>query len=204
MSRQELIEKYQYIVTIIASKYYKKFKHKHLISYDDMVGMGYVCLLEAVNKHQHKPIDRFSTFVFNHIKWNVLDETNKFFETKKRKRNKIKIINLDNGELEQLSLEKNKIVSNIYKKEILALVDFAIEKYLTPREKMAIILRYKKNMKVEDIAEEMGITAGRVSRLCKNGIRRIKRNLNIGTKKNGKEKTTESTETREREIQSQI
>jgi len=184
MDEKEAVKKYGHLVKKAAKKYYPKFKQNDEIQIDDLMGMGYVGLLEAARRYNNQDsFNRFTAFAYYRIRGNILDGTDQFLDIKKRKKYKINIINLDNDQIEKLVYEKsevvNEVVNEIYKKELLKIVNCAINEYLTPKEKEAITLKYKHKMKSEDISKQMGISVSRVSRLCLNGIKRIKKKLNL-------------------------
>ena len=190
MDEKDLVKKYGYLVIKAATKYYPRFKRQNMISIEDLIGMGFIGLLEAAGRYKKGEdfSNKFATFAFHRIRGNILDGTNQFLDIKKKKKHNISIINVDDGEIDQFASEQSDIVNEIYKKEVLRLIDYAIEKYLTPRERVAISLRYKYKMKTQEIAKNMKITNGRVIQLCNSGIEKLKDKLNLEEIQNGKKK----------------
>lgn len=178
-----LVDRYKYLVVGTAMKCFKSYKNLGIVSLQDMIGMGYIGLLEANRKFNNAKHDKFATYAFHRVRGNILDETNSLLGTIKRKRHGITVVNMSDELLEENTAEENSIVNDIYKKELLAYIDYAIDRFLTEREKEAINLRFKKGLNFKESSKEMGISIARVQTLCKNALNKLKKRTDNVRKK---------------------
>jgi len=180
MDNKELIFKYQNLVKKIATKCFAKQQRKDgLLSYDDMVGMGFVGLLEASKRFNSDQYDKFATYAFHRIRGSILDGTDRFLRLKKNKKYEVTMINMDRELIEERLINENTIVNDLYKKELLSYIDVAIDRFLTEKQREVINLKYKKHMTNKEISQMLDITDARVHYLCKTAIKIIKRRINL-------------------------
>jgi RNA polymerase sigma factor for flagellar operon FliA len=172
-----LIEKYKKLVYKESKKYSRKLKPDGLLTIDDIKNMGFVGLLEAASRYNNEELDKFASFAFYRIRGNIIDEVDKILQTDKKKKNGITFVNIEDEQIDNAICCENSVVQDLYKKELLEIIDHIVEEECTEREKQVINLKYKSGMKNKDIAKELKLSEGRVSNICNKSIRKIKEKI---------------------------
>jgi len=161
-----------------AKRFYKKYKKYNTISHNDIVGMGYVGLIESINSYnKNKNID-FQTFSKSRIKGSIIDGINQFLEIDKKEKYRIRLVNMDDENINNIKDQNiRNIHYDIYENEIMKIIYNIAEINLSPKEKEAFYNKYQRDMKNCQISRKMNITKQRVNVLIERSIQKIKNNL---------------------------
>ena len=181
MAKEELILHNMRLVAHVAKKYVNSEEDM-----EDLISIGTIGLLKAVNSFKHDYGSRFATYAIRCIDNEML----MYFRNKRKTRgevslfepigvdkegNQISLLDIVESDepdiLEKIELHKN--VEKIYRK---------LPEVLNEREKKIIILRYglynKKVQTQREIANRIGISRSYVSRIEKHALEKLKKSLN--------------------------
>ena len=181
MAKEELILHNMRLVAHVAKKYVNSEEDM-----EDLISIGTIGLLKAVNSFKHDYGSRFATYAIRCIDNEML----MYFRNKRKTRgevslfepigvdkegNQISLLDIVESDepdiLEKIELHKN--VEKIYRK---------LPEVLNEREKEIIILRYglynKKVQTQREIANRIGISRSYVSRIEKHALEKLKKSLN--------------------------
>lgn len=193
------INDYTELIKIVARiEYTRLSSSSHVIDYEELVNIGatavYV-ILTSQPKTQHK-----DSYMSTAIKWAIRNEFRRRYKWYSCKHS-FKDSNLESDE--DLGLNDNNIREAIYEtifsieeladadnpleiqdtswtpeqniefKEISKALKLAL-KELPPRERIVLEMKFYKNKKVKEIAEELNVTSSRITRIIQTGLDRLK------------------------------
>ena len=170
MKNEETILSNQNLVRSIAKYCFRKYDGNFL-ELDDMIGTGFLGLIDAVNNFDPNR-GKFSTYATYRIKGAILDEM-RLMKTK----NILNFINIDEVETSLLAAHALSVAAEMSRKEIFSIVENAIKNDLNENERKVINLKYKAEMTSKNIAKRLGLTNGRISQIHKDAIGKIKKCL---------------------------
>ncbi len=174
-ARDTLIERNLRLVAYVAKKYSKENKDS-----DDLISIGTIGLIKAVNTFNHEKNIRFATYAVRCIENEILmvlrSEKKLVNEVsleepigKDSEGNEISLIDViadENGDV------FDEVMNNINQKKLYKALE-----HLTPREKEIIILRYGlengKPIPQREIAKKFGISRSYVSRIEKKALEKL-------------------------------
>ena len=184
-ARELLIEHNLRLVAHIVKKYYASAGNQ-----DDLVSIGTVGLIKAIDSYDIENGARFATYAGKCLQNEIL----MYFRSRKKYANEVSIeepvdIDKDGNPLTYMDIisTDEDMVDEIETRIRSTAVYKAIEQVLTPRERTIILLRYGlttqgKEYAQREVAEKMGISRSYVSRLEKGALEKLseymkKRNL---------------------------
>ena len=152
---------------------------------DDLISIGTVGLIKAVNSFKPDYGSKFSTFAIRCIDNEIL----MYFRSKKKRKGEISIFEpiVTDKEGNQihlvdvLEIDEPDIVENIEKNSCLSLIEQNMKDILTDRELEIVKKRYgllgSKEYTQKEIANEIGISRSYVSRIEKRALKKMKKVL---------------------------
>ena len=161
------------LVRKIAAKHFKKYRNDGLIEFEDFLAMGFIGLLDAAKRFDSKRKVSFKAFASHRVRGEILDGTKKFLQIGRG----ITTVNVDQLTLEKISIQNEKIRSEIYKKEIINIIENIINRHLNNKEKNVINLKYRSGLTTTAIAKIMDLSRGRISQLESKAIDKIKKKM---------------------------
>ncbi|HUS50927.1 MAG TPA: sigma-70 family RNA polymerase sigma factor, partial [Candidatus Paceibacterota bacterium] len=177
--KEEAIKKYTSLVKWSA----KKFQLQHCnnnnwYELEDFVSVGFIGLLESVEKYKKNKDTKFSTFARDHIWRTLIDDYRKRFKTRNISDSNILNINIDDIDLEKEEslIEENVVKENIYKKQIYNIILSAVKDILSEQErKVFSLIHLKEGCTQTEAANKLDLTQGRISQIRDNAIKKIKK-----------------------------
>ncbi len=183
------VEDYIPLVRKIASSIYKRLPDYAGVEFEDLVGVGYVGLMEAKHHFDEEKNASFGTYASIIIRGRILDYLRSLDvrtkEEKKEEINRRKTISIEEflsdsvkeDRLSFLGTEDNNILERIEKEELVNLVAEAIDSVLNDSEKLVLSLFFKEGLKQREIADIMELTPARITQIKKTALRKIREHL---------------------------
>ena len=152
---------------------------------DDLISIGTVGLIKAVNSFKPDYGSKFSTFAIRCIDNEIL----MYFRSKKKRKREISILepigtDKEGNQIHLVDVLENDepdIVENIEKNSCLSLIEQNMKDILTDRELEIVKKRYgllgSKEYTQKEIANEIGISRSYVSRIEKRALKKMKKVL---------------------------
>lgn len=152
---------------------------------DDLISIGTVGLIKAVNSFKPDYGSKFSTFAIRCIDNEIL----MYFRSKKKRKGEISIFepigtDKEGNQIHLVDVLENDepdIVENIEKNSCLSLIEQNMKDILTDRELEIVKKRYgllgSKEYTQKEIANEIGISRSYVSRIEKRALKKMKKVL---------------------------
>lgn len=181
-ARNVLVEKNMRLVAHIAKKYMTSG-----LEYDDILSIGTIGLIKAINTFNFKKGNRLATYASRCIENEILMVIRSSKKTandvsldepigKDKEGNEITFIDIINTEDED-------VAEQITNKEYIDKIYEMIDEVLTHREKEIIVYRYglyRKQVKTQqEIADEFNISRSYISRIEKKAVNKLKKALKI-------------------------
>ena len=185
-TREINVEDYIPLVKKIASSIYKRLPDYSEVEFEDLVGVGYVGLMEAKHHFDENKKTSFGTYASILIRGRILDYLRSLdVRTKEEKSegiNRRKTLSIEefiNESIKEdrlgfLGTEDENPFEVVEKKELIELVMKAIDTVLNDNEKIVLSLFFKEGLKQREIADIMGITSARVTQLKQSALRKIR------------------------------
>lgn len=178
-ARQILVEHNLRLVAHIVKKYYTGFKNP-----DDLMSIGTIGLIKAVDSFDCKNGARFATYASKCVQNEIL----MYFRSQNKLQNEVSIneaidMDKDGNPLTYIDIvsTEDTIAEDIYKKVYFKKALEVINSKLTKREQQIISMRYgldqTRSKTQREIAKELGISRSYVSRIEKAALLKIKENL---------------------------
>lgn len=178
-AKNELIEHNLRLVAHIIKKYYS-----NNIQQDDLISIGTVGLIKAINTFDPDKGSRLATYAARCIENEILMQ----FRAQKKTAQDISVnepIDTDSEgnplTLMDIISTEDEIVEDIYKMTMLRKLDSEIAKIKDPRERSIIIMRYGldggKAMTQLEVSKKLGISRSYVSRIEKKALKELKKAL---------------------------
>lgn len=182
-AREKIIKSNIRLVILVAKKY-----NVEGCDLEDLVSIGTIGLIKAVDTYDIKRQIRFSTYAVRCINNEILMSIRK----NKTKKNSIQTVNIedallcdfDGNELKYLDILEDKnsdfvteIIDNFLSSELLSIINS-----LTEKEKMLITLYFGfdgKKYRQKEIAHILGISQSYISRMISNILKKIKSKIKI-------------------------
>ncbi|MEO2069636.1 MAG: sigma-70 family RNA polymerase sigma factor [Desulfurobacteriaceae bacterium] len=183
------VEDYIPLVRKIASSIYKRLPDYAGVEFEDLVGVGYVGLMEAKHHFDEEKNASFGTYASIIIRGRILDYLRSLDvrtkEEKKEEINRRKTISIEEflsdsvkeDRLSFLGTEDNNILERIEKEELVNLVAEAIDSVLNDNEKLVLSLFFKEGLKQREIADIMELTPARITQIKKTALRKVREHL---------------------------
>lgn len=181
-ARNVLVEKNMRLVAHIAKKYMTSG-----LEYDDILSIGTIGLIKAINTFNFKKGNRLATYASRCIENEILMVIRSSKKTandvsldepigKDKEGNEITFIDIINTEDED-------VAEQITNKEYIDKIYEMIDEVLTHREKEIIVYRYglyRKQVKTQqEIADEFNISRSYISRIEKKAVNKLKKALKV-------------------------
>jgi len=161
------------LVETIAKKYYKRYKYGGLIELNDLIGMGFLGLIDAATRFdQSKKVD-FKAYASYRVRGEILDQAKDFLWPRKG----VTTVNMEASKLEIMALQDEKARSELLKKELLKIIEGIIARNLNNQEKRVIDLKYRGELKTTQIAKLLKVSPGRICQIEKKALKKIKRKV---------------------------
>ena len=185
-TREINVEDYIPLVKKIASSIYKRLPDYSEVEFDDLVGAGYVGLMEAKQHFDENKKTSFGTYASILIRGRILDYLRSLdVRTKEEKEegiNKRKTLSIEEfinesikeDRLSFLGSDDENPFDSIERKELMELVAKAIDSVLSDNEKIVLSLFFKEGLKQKEIANIMNITPARVTQIKKAALKKIR------------------------------
>ncbi len=180
------VEDYIPLVKKIASSVYKRLPDYSEVEFDDLVGAGYVGLMEARQHFDENKKTSFGTYASILIRGRILDYLRTLdVRTKEEKDegvNKRKTLSIEEfisesikeDRLSFLGTDDENPFDRLEKKELMEIVARAIDSVLNDSEKIVLSLFFKEGLKQKEIANIMNITPARVTQIKKAALKKIR------------------------------
>ena len=180
------IEDYIPLVKKIASSIYKRLPGYAEVEFEDLVGAGYIGLMEARHHFDEERKTSFGTYASILIRGRILDYLRSFdVRTQQEKNdgiNRRKTLSIEEfinesikeDRLDFLGTDDENPLDNIERKELIELVAQAIDSALNNNEKIVLSLFFKEGLKQREIADIMRITPARVTQIKKAALKKIR------------------------------
>ena len=180
------VEDYIPLVKKIASSIYKRLPDYSEVEFDDLVGAGYVGLMEARQHFDESKKTSFGTYASILIRGRILDYLRTFdVRTKEEKDegvNRRKTLSIEEfisesireDRLSFLGTDDENPFDELEKKELIEIVARAIDSVLNDNEKMVLSLFFREGLKQKEIANIMNITPARVTQIKKAALKKIR------------------------------
>ena len=178
-AREKLVEHNLRLVAHIVKKYYTGVKNP-----DDLMSIGTIGLIKAVDSFDPKNGARFATYASKCVQNEIL----MYFRSQKKLQNEVSIneaidMDKDGNPLTYIDIvyTEDTIAEDIYVKIYCKKALEVINSKLEDREREIVTLRYGLNGKAvktqREIAKELGISRSYVSRIEKAALQKIRENL---------------------------
>ena len=150
---------------------------------EDLISIGTIGLLKAVNSFKHDYGSRFATYAIRCIDNEML----MYFRNKRKYRGEVSLfepIGVDKEGnqiqlLDVLEFHDRNVVDDVEKKEQIVKINQNMKRVLTKRELYIVKKRYgmdgTKEMTQREIAKELGISRSYVSRIEKKALNKLKK-----------------------------
>ena len=180
------VEDYIPLVKKIASSIYKRLPDYSEVEFEDLVGAGYVGLMEAKQHFDESKKTSFGTYASIRIRGRILDYLRTLdVRTKEEKEegiNKRKTLSIEEfinesikeDRLSFLGTDDENPFDSIERKELMELVAKAIDSVLSDNEKIVLSLFFKEGLKQREIADIMNVTPARVTQIKKAALKKIR------------------------------
>ena len=180
------VEDYIPLVKKIASSIYKRLPDYSEVEFEDLVGVGYIGLMEAKHHFDENKKTSFGTYASILIRGRILDylrsldvRTKEEEEEGINKRKTLSIEEFINESIKEdrlsfLGTDDENPFDNIERKELMDLVAKAIDSVLSDNEKIVLSLFFKEGLKQREIADIMNITPARVTQIKKAALKKIR------------------------------
>ena len=178
MAKEELILHNMRLVAHVAKKYVNSEEDM-----EDLISIGTIGLLKAVNSFKHDYGSRFATYAIRCIDNEML----MYFRNKRKTRGEVSLfepIGVDKEGnqiqlLDVLEFHDRNVVDDVEKKEQIIKISQNMKQILTKRELYIVKKRYgmdgTKEMTQREIAKELGISRSYVSRIEKKALYKLKK-----------------------------
>lgn len=178
MAKEELILHNMRLVAHVAKKYVSSEEDT-----EDLISIGTIGLLKAVNSFKYDYGSRFATYAIRCIDNEML----MYFRNKRKSRGEVSLfepIGVDKEGnqiqlLDVLEFHDRNVVDDVEKKEQLIKINQNMKRVLTKRELYIVKKRYgmdgAKEMTQREIAKELGISRSYVSRIEKKALYKLKK-----------------------------
>jgi|ERR1035437_7325289 RNA polymerase sigma factor (sigma-70 family) len=170
MTNQKLVEENLDLVKKVSYK--TKLPELTTFTYDDFMQAGYEGLCTAAEKYDKTKNPNFSTYAYNFIRWEILNQYRKQFliptsEIKKgnKKANFTDVDNYNENTIHPLQLtfeEKLEILDDIIRT-------------LSPRQKEIVFKRFYLDMEISEIAQELGLYKSGIKLTLKNALNKMRK-----------------------------
>jgi RNA polymerase sigma factor for flagellar operon FliA len=180
------VEDYIPLVKKIASSIYKRLPDYSEVEFEDLVGVGYIGLMEAKHNFDENKKTSFGTYASILIRGRILDYLRSLdVRTKEEKEegiNKRKTLSIEEfinesikeDRLSFLGTDEENPFNSIERKELMELIAKAIDSVLNDNEKIVLSLFFKEGLKQREIADIMNITPARVTQIKKAALKKIR------------------------------
>ena len=180
------VEDYIPLVRKIASSIYKRLPDYSEVEFEDLVGAGYVGLMEAKQHFDESKKTSFGTYASILIRGRILDYLRTLdVRTKEEKDegvNRRKTLSIEEFITESIKEDRLSFLGTndenpfdrLEKKELMEIVARAIDSVLNDSEKIVLSLFFKEGLKQKEIANIMNITPARVTQIKKAALKKIR------------------------------
>jgi len=188
--REEIrVEDYIPLVKKIASSIYKRLPDYAEVELEDLVGVGYIGLMEAKHHFDESKNASFGTYASIIIRGRILDYLRSLDvrtkEEKEEEVNRRKTVSIEEflnesvqeDRLSFLGVNDYNLFERVEREELIALVAEAIEKALNENEKLVLSLFFKEGLKQREIADIMRLTPARITQIKKEALKKIREYL---------------------------
>ncbi|WP_288680558.1 sigma-70 family RNA polymerase sigma factor [uncultured Brachyspira sp.] len=160
--KEALIVKYKYLLEVAANELKSNIGKGRLVrlDYDDLVCLGYLGLLEAIDKYPHDKDVKFKSYAFVRIQRAIYDIENIYYELKNNISNDLKIDEIKDG------------IFSIALKEI------------PTKERIVLILYYCQNITLKEVSIIMNMSKSELSKFCKKSINDLRKKYKIFYRRN--------------------
>ena len=176
--RKQLVEEHLYLVNILAKKMRKKLPRYIDFDYEDLVGYGYVGLVDAGIKFDESKGYKFNTYANARIKGAIIDGMRKMdWMTQGLRRQKSEIekpISLDknifdkkNNEEYTKTIDVEDKKENIHDRLLVKQFLMRMLMHLEWKRYCSLYMRFIEGYKEKEIAEMLGVSTSRISQLTK-------------------------------------
>ena len=185
-TREINVEDYIPLVKKIASSIYKRLPDYSEVEFDDLVGAGYVGLMEVKQHFDENKKTSFGTYASILIRGRILDYLRTLdVRTKEEKDegvNRRKTLSIEEfisesikeDRLSFLGTDDENPFDRLEKKELMEIVARAIDSVLNDSEKIVLSLFFKEGLKQKEIADIMNVTPARVTQIKKAALKKIR------------------------------
>ena len=183
------VEDYIPLVKKIASSIYKRLPDYAEVEFEDIVGVGYVGLMEAKHHFDEGKKASFGTYASIIIRGRILDYLRSLdVRTKEEKEedvNRRKTLSIEEflnesiqeDRLSFLGVDDYNLLDRIEKEELITLVAEAIDSTLNDSERLGLSLFFKEGLKQKEIADIMKLTPARITQIKKTALKKIREYL---------------------------
>jgi RNA polymerase sigma factor for flagellar operon FliA len=180
------VEDYIPLVKKIAASIYRRLPDYSEVEFEDLVGVGYIGLMEARHHFDESKKTSFGTYASILIRGRILDYLRSLdVRTKEEKDegiNKRKTLSIEEfinesikeDRLTFLGTDDENPFDRIERKELMELVAKAIDSVLNDNEKIVLSLFFKEGLKQKEIADIMKVTPARVTQIKKAALKKIR------------------------------
>jgi len=171
--RKELVEEHMYIVRIVASKIRKKLPPYIDFEFDDLMGYGYIGLVDAGIKFDESKGYKFRTYASRRIHGAIIDGIRKMdWMTEGMRRKKVEIekplsMSWTNSDEEEKEREIEDERENIHDRMILRNMLVGVMVHLEWKRYCSLYLNYLEGYLQKEIAVMLGVSPSRISQLTK-------------------------------------
>ena len=192
------LEEYSDLIKTVARVEFSRLSQSaHLLEFSELINIGATTVYVILTSHPQNCHN--NSYMSTAIKWSIRNELRKrykwyslkqsskknnetdFFEANKGNLREAvygTILSIDDMEQREnpIQLEDNSTLNPEQKMELLELKNSIKEalNYLSEKERLVLEAKFFKNRKTKDIAEEMGVTSSRISKLVQSALDKIK------------------------------
>lgn len=176
-SRKQLVEDHLYLVDIVAKKVRKRLPQYIDFDFEDLIGYGYIGLVDAGIKFDKKRGYRFNTYANRRVEGAIIDGMRKMdwmTQGLRRKKYKIEkpisideIINIDYDTGMGIEDKRENFDNKILVQQFL----FRMLMHLEWKRYCSLYMRFIEGYKEKEIAEMLGVTPSRISQVTSDGRR---------------------------------
>ncbi len=177
---EEKLKQYQPLVRKLAS--HTKAKLPACVECDDLVQVGMMGLMQALNSYQEMPGAKFETYASQRIKGAMLDELRRMDWVPRHERKNADFIRStisledmtpdDRNYLERHYADYETPLTRLLEKEQVCRAVAAIAE-LPERQKKLVHMYYEQDITLKTIADDLGVSESRACQLLKNANARL-------------------------------
>lgn len=187
--RNELIEIYSYIPQIIAKKFSNICDGMLSLTYEDLLGYGYLGLIDAISKFKKDENKKFETYAYLRVKGEVIDGIRKSDWVSRAKRVRDKKDGIYTNVIStEIFVDANgdNFFENLYWYTINIdrhlILEESINNLLNKKEKIIVYYKYIKDVEDKKIAQILNLRVGSIYSIRKSALRKINNYLKDGPK----------------------